>query len=160
MSIQTVREYLAPLGLAERILEFETSSATVELAARAVGVIPARIAKSLSLMLPDGPILVVAAGDAKIDNPRFKATFHAKARMLGAEEVAERIGHAVGGVCPFAVRGDVRTFLDVSLRRFDTVFPACGSANSAIELSCAQLEAAAQGFVGWVDVCKDWREAT
>ena len=160
MSIQSVREYLEPLGLSDRILEFETSSATVELAAQAAGVIPARIAKSLSLMLPEGPILLVAAGDARIDNPRFKARFHAKARMLGAEEVAERIGHAVGGVCPFAVKGDVRTFLDVSLRRFDTVFPACGSANSAIELSCTQLEAAAQGFAGWVDVCKDWREAT
>ena len=160
MSIQSVREYLEPLGLSDRILEFETSSATVELAAQAAGVIPARIAKSLSLMLPEGPILLVAAGDARIDNPRFKATFHAKARMLGAEEVAERIGHAVGGVCPFAVRGDVRTFLDVSLRRFDTVFPACGSANSAIELSPDQLQTAAQGFSGWVDVCKSWRDET
>ena len=160
MSIQSVREYLEPLGLSDRILEFETSSATVELAAQAAGVIPARIAKSLSLMLPEGPILLVAAGDARIDNPRFKARFHAKARMLGAEEVAERIGHAVGGVCPFAVKGDVRTFLDVSLRRFDTVFPACGSANSAIELSCDALETAAQGFAGWVDVCKGWQDAT
>ena len=160
MSIQSVREYLAPLGLADRILVFETSSATVELAAQAVGVIPARIAKSLSLMLPEGPILLVAAGDARIDNPRFKAQFHAKAKMLSADEVTLRIGHAVGGVCPFAIKSDVRTWLDVSLKRFDTVYPACGSANSAIELSCAQLEAAAQGFAGWVDVCKDWREAT
>ena len=160
MSIQSVREYLSPLGLSDKILEFETSSATVELAAQAAGVIPARIAKSLSLMLPEGPILLVTAGDARIDNPRFKAQFHAKAKMLGADEVVERIGHAVGGVCPFAIREGVRTFLDESLRRFDTVFPACGSANSAIELSCAQLEAAAQGFVGWVDVCKDWRDAT
>ena len=142
MSIQTVREYLAPLGLAERILEFETSSATVELAARAAGVIPARIAKSLSLMLPEGPILLVTAGDTRIDNPRFKAQFHAKAKMLGADEVPQRIGHAV------------------SLKRFDTVFPACGSANSAIELSCEALEAAAQNFAGWVDVCKGWQDAT
>jgi len=160
MSIQPVRDYLAPLGLADRILEFDVSSATVELAAQAAGVIPARIAKSLSLMLPDGPILLVAAGDARIDNPRFKAQFHAKAKMLGADEVALRIGHAVGGVCPFAINGDVRTFLDVSLKRFDTVFPACGSANSAIELSCDALETAAQGFAGWVDVCKGWQDAT
>ena len=160
MSIQSVREYLAPLGLADRILVFETSSATVELAAQAVGVIPARIAKSLSLMLPEGPILLVAAGDARIDNPRFKAQFHAKAKMLSADEVTLRIGHAVGGVCPFAIKSDVRTWLDVSLKRFDTVYPACGSANSAIELSCDELEAAAQGFAGWVDVCKGWQEET
>lgn len=159
MSINRVREYLEPLGLGDRIIEFETSSATVELAAQAAGVIPARIAKSLSLMLPDGPILLVTAGDARIDNPRFKAQFHAKARMLGHDEVAERIGHAVGGVCPFAIRDGVRTWLDVSLKRFDTVFPACGSANSAIELTCDQLEAAAQNFAGWADVCKGWQEA-
>jgi prolyl-tRNA editing enzyme YbaK/EbsC (Cys-tRNA(Pro) deacylase) len=160
MSIQSVREYLTPLGLADRILVFETSSATVELAAQAAGVIPARIAKSLSLMLPEGPILLVTAGDARIDNPRFKAQFHAKAKMLSADEVTLRIGHAVGGVCPFAIKSDVRTWLDVSLKRFDTVYPACGSANSAIELSCDELEAAAQGFAGWIDVCKDWQEET
>lgn len=160
MSIQSVREYLTPLGLADRILVFETSSATVELAAQAAGVIPARIAKSLSLMLPEGPILLVTAGDARIDNPRFKAQFHAKAKMLSADEVTLRIGHAVGGVCPFAIKSDVRTWLDVSLKRFDTIYPACGSANSAIELSCDELEAAAQGFAGWIDVCKDWQEET
>ena len=160
MSISNVRTYLSPLGLADRILEFETSSATVELAAQAAGVIPARIAKSLSLMLPEGPILLVAAGDARIDNPRFKAQFRAKAKMLSAEEVTRLIGHDVGGVCPFAVKPDVRTFLDVSLKRFDTVFPACGSANSAIELSCDELQGAAQGFAGWVDVCKSWRDET
>lgn len=160
MSIQNVRAYLEPLGLSDKILEFETSSATVELAAQAAGVIPARIAKSLSLMLPDGPILLVTAGDARIDNPRFKAQFHAKAKMLSADEVTQRIGHSVGGVCPFAVRDDVRAFLDVSLKRFDTVFPACGSANSAIELSCEALQAAAQNFAGWVDVCKGWQDAT
>ena len=158
MSIQNVREYLTPLGLSGRILEFETSSATVELAAQAAGVIPARIAKSLSLMLPDGPILLVTAGDARIDNHRFKAQFHAKAKMLSADEVTTRIGHAVGGVCPFAVKDDVRTWLDVSLKRFDTVYPACGSTNSAIELNCDALEAAAQNFAGWVDVCKGWQD--
>ena len=160
MSVEKVREYLSGFGLADRIREFTVSSATVELAAQAAGVIPARIAKSLSLMLPEGPILLVAAGDARIDNPRFKAQFHAKAKMLSAEEVTLRIGHAVGGVCPFAIKGDVRTWLDVSLKRFDTVYPACGSANSAIELSCDELEAAAQGFAGWVDVCKGWQEET
>ena len=158
MSIQSVREYLAPLGLADSILEFETSSATVELAARAAGVIPARIAKSLSLMLPDGPILVVTAGDARIDNPRYKAQFHSKAKMLGHDEVPGLIGHDVGGVCPFALRPGVRVWLDESLKRFDTVFPACGSANSAIELTCDQLEASAQNCMGWVDVCKGWRD--
>ena len=156
MSIDNVKSYLAPLGLAEKVIEFETSSATVELAAQAAGVIPARIAKSLSLSLPEGPILVVVAGDARIDNPRFKAQFHAKAKMLGHDEVEALIGQGVGGVCPFALKEGVRTYLDVSLKRFDTVFPACGSANSAIELTCDQLEAAAQGFSGWVDVCKGW----
>ncbi|MBQ8110597.1 MAG: YbaK/EbsC family protein [Clostridia bacterium] len=158
MSIDRVREYLKPFRLDGRVLEFEASSATVELAARAVGVIPARIAKSLSFVLPDGPILVIAAGDAKVDNARFKAQFHAKARMPGHDEVEALIGHGVGGVCPFALSEGVRTFLDVSLKRFDTVFPACGSANSAIELSCPELEAAAQNCQGWVDVCKAWRE--
>ena len=155
-TIENVREYLQALGLADGILEFPVSSATVELAAQAAGVIPARIAKTLSFALPDGPILVVAAGDAKVDNPRFKARFHAKAKMLGHDEVFAAIGHEVGGVCPFAVRPQVRCWLDVSLKRFATVFPACGSANSAIELSPAQLEAAAQNCQGWVDVCKAW----
>lgn len=159
MSISRVREYLGRFGLDDKVLEFETSSATVELAAQAVGVIPARIAKTLSFALPDGPILVVAAGDAKIDNPRFKAQFHAKAKMPGFDEVEALIGHGVGGVCPFGVNDGVRTYLDVSLKRFDTVFPACGSANSAIELTYDQLEAAAQNCQGWVDVCKGWREA-
>ena len=158
MSISRVREYLRPLGLDGRILEFPVSSATVELAAQAAGVIPARIAKSLSFMLPDGPILVVAAGDAKVDNPRFKAQFHVKAKMLGHDEVGALIGHDVGGVCPFALNDGVRTFLDASLKRFDTVFPACGSANSAIELTPGELASAAQGFQGWVDVCKGWRD--
>ena len=154
MSISRVREYLRPLGLEGRILEFPVSSATVELAAQAAGVIPARIAKSLGFMLPDGPILVVAAGDAKVDNPRFKAQFHVKAKMLGHDDVGALIGHDVGGVCPFALNDGVRTYLDASLKRFDTVFPACGSANSAIELTPGELEHAAQNCRGWVDVCK------
>ena len=159
MSIARVRAYLQPFGLDDHILEFESSSATVELAAQAAGVSPARIAKSLSFMLPDGPILVVAAGDARVDNPRFKAQFHVKAKMLGHEDCAASIGHDVGGVCPFALNEGVRTYLDVSLRRFETVFPACGSANSAIELTPDRLAEVAQGFQGWVDVCKAWREA-
>ena len=158
MSVDRVRAYLQSFGMEGRVLEFPVSSATVELAAQAAGVIPARIAKSLSFMLPDGPILVVAAGDAKVDNPRFKARFHTKAKMLGFDEVEAQIGHGVGGVCPFALNDGVRTYLDVSLKRFDTVFPACGSANSAIELTCDELAATAQGFSGWVDVCKAWRE--
>ena len=158
MSVERVREYLKGYGLADKIREFPVSSATVELAAQAAGVIPARIAKSLAFLLPDGPILVVAAGDAKVDNPKFKAQFHAKAKMLSFEEVRELVGHEVGGVCPFAVAEGVRSFLDVSLRRFDSVFPACGSANSAIELTPVQLESAAQNCQGWVDVCKAWDE--
>ena len=156
MSIDRVREYLKRFELDGRILEFETSSATVELAAQAAGVIPARIAKSLSLMLPEGPILLVAAGDARIDNPRFKAQFHAKAKMLGADEVAMRIGHAVGGVCPFAVKEGTEIYLDESLKRFHTVFPACGSSNSAIELTIAELEEYSSSL-SWVDVCKNWQ---
>ena len=159
MSVDRVRDYLRPFGLAEQILEFETSSATVALAAQAAGVIPARIAKTLSFALPDGAILVATAGDARIDNAKFKAQFHAKAKMLTFDEVAAHIGHGVGGVCPFAIKPGVRTFLDVSLKRFETVFPACGSANSAIELTPARLEAVAQNCQGWIDVCKDWDAA-
>ena len=154
MAIERAREWLGQFGLDGKILEFDVSSATVALAAEAAGVIPARIAKSLSFMTPEGPILVVAAGDMKIDNPKFKAAFHTKAKMLDAASVGALIGHGVGGVCPFGVEPGVRTFLDASLRRFDTVFPACGSANSAIELSTGELERVAQGFSGWVDVCK------
>ena len=158
MAIEPVRAYLSAFGLSDEIREIDVSSATVELAAQAAGVIPARIAKSLSFMLPDGPILVVAAGDAKVDNPRFKAQFHTKAKMLSFDECAERIGHGVGGVCPFALNEGVKTYVDVSLKRFDSVFPACGSANSAIELTPDRLAEVAQNFSGWVDVCKGWRE--
>lgn len=158
MSIDRVREYFRQRSMEEKILEFSVSSATVELAAQAAGVIPARIAKSLTFMLPDGPIIIVAAGDARIDNPRFKAQYHTKAKMLTSEEVTERIGHNVGGVCPFAIKDDVKVYLDESMKRFDSVYPACGSSNSAIELTPGQLEQVAQNFQGWVDVCKGWRE--
>lgn len=156
MSIERVREYFRSLGREQDILEFPVSSATVELAAQAVGVIPARIAKTLSFLVEDGCVLVVAAGDAKVDNSKYKAFFHTKAKMLTPEQAVEMTGHAVGGVCPFANPEGVRTYLDVSLRRFDTVFPAAGSSNSAIELTCPELEQYS-GSLAWIDVCKGWQ---
>ena len=158
MSIEIVRKYFRGYGMEDRILEFDVSSATVELAAQAVGCEPARIAKTLSFNVEDQPILIVAAGDAKIDNPKYKAKFHKKAQMLMPEEVTEFIGHAVGGVCPFGVPDSVDVYLDESLRRFRTVFPAAGSANSAIELSMEELEKYSHARE-WIDVCKGWQEA-
>lgn len=155
MSIEKVRAYFRELGMENRVLEFPVSSATVELAAVAVGCEPARIAKTLSFSVAGDPILIVAAGDAKIDNAKYKAQFHAKAKMLSHEEAAERIGHAVGGVCPFGVNPGVSVYLDVSLKRFATVFPACGSSNSAIELTIPELEQYS-AMNAWVDVCKAW----
>ena len=155
MSIDKVRSYFHTLGIADRIMEFDVSSATVELAAQAVGVEGKRIAKTLSFLVNDGCILVVAAGDAKIDNPKFKRQFHCKAKMLPHDAVPEFVGHAVGGVCPFAVKDGVKVYLDASLKRFETVFPACGSSNSAIALSISELEEYAR-YDAWVDVCKDW----
>lgn len=157
MSIQKVRAYFEGFGIADRIREFEVSSATVELAAVAVGVEGARIAKSLSFKVDDQPIIIVAAGDAKVDNSRYKAQFHTKAKMLTHEEAHELIGHDVGGVCPFALPEGVKVYLDVSLKRFETVFPAAGSGNSAIELTCGELEQYSSNFRAWVDVCKAWR---
>ena len=156
MSIQLVREYFRPLGREQDILEFQVSSATVELAAQAVGVIPARIAKTLSFLVEDGCVLIVTAGDAKIDNARYKAQFGTKAKMLTPEEAQTLVGHAVGGVCPFAVKEGVAVYLDNSLKRFSTVFPACGSSNSAIELTIEELEKYSC-FASWVDVCKNWQ---
>jgi len=152
MAIEKAKAYLATLGLADRMMEFDVSSATVELAAEAVGCEPARIAKTLSFRKEESAILVVTAGDARIDNPKFRAAFGMKARMPSAEEVAALIGHEVGGVCPFGIPEGIEVYLDISLRRFDTVYPACGSSNSAIPLSCDELETAAHGQ--WVDVCK------
>lgn len=160
MSIESVREYFRPLGREQDIQEFNVSSATVELAAQALGVIPARIAKSLSFLVGEGCVLIIAAGDAKIDNPKFKRQFAAKAKMLSPDQVVEFTGHAIGGVCPFGIDNPaVKTYLDISLRRFDTVFPAAGSSNSAIELTCDALEQYACNCQGWVDVCKGWQEA-
>ncbi|MGN0554387.1 MAG: YbaK/EbsC family protein [Candidatus Fimenecus sp.] len=155
MSIERVREYFAQYNMQDRIQEFAVSSATVELAAEALHTDAKRIAKTLSFMVEDKPVLIVAAGDAKIDNPKFKAQFHTKAKMLSFDEVEPLVGHAVGGVCPFGVRDGVEVYLDISLKRFETVFPACGSANSAIELSIPELEQYS-GFVSWIDVCKAW----
>ncbi|MBQ2792671.1 MAG: YbaK/EbsC family protein [Oscillospiraceae bacterium] len=153
MSIEKVKEYLSAYGFADKVLEFPVSSATVELAAQALGCEGCRIAKSLSFLLDGKAILIVAAGDARIDNPKYKARFGAKAKMLTPEQAVEMIGHAVGGVCPFSVNEGVTVYLDESLRRFETVFPACGSSNSAIELTIPQLEQLSR-FTGWVDVCR------
>lgn len=157
MAIEKVREYFKAFGMEDRILEFDVSSATVELAAQAVGCVPERIAKTLSFMLPEGPILIVAAGDAKIDNRKFKDQFHTKAKMLTPDEVVELVGHAIGGVCPFGINEGVTVYLDESLKRFETVFPACGSSNSAIELTIPDLEKYS-GYSAWIDVCKGWGE--
>ena len=158
MSIQKVREYFRCLGIEERIREFEVSSATVELAAIAVGVEGARIAKTLSFKVGEEPILIVAAGDAKVNNGTYKAFFHTKAKMLTHEEAHTMIGHDVGGVCPFALPENVKVYLDESLKRFATVFPAAGSSNSAVEMTCEELERFSSNFTAWVDVCKGWRE--
>ncbi len=153
MSVEKVREYLRPLGLEERVIEFGVSSATVAEAAAALGCEPARIAKTMSFLLKDGPAVIVAAGDVKIDNHKFKETFHEKARMIPGPEVEPLTGHPPGGVCPFALADGVRVYLDESLKRFDTVYPAAGSGKSAVRLAIAELEAAA-GPEGWIDVCK------
>ncbi len=155
MAIEKVKAYFREHGMEERIQEFEESSATVELAAKALHCETQRIAKTLSFMLENGAVLIVAAGDAKIDNPKYKAKFGKKAKMLSMDEVETLVGHAVGGVCPFAVNESVKVYLDESLKRFDTVFPACGSSNSAIELTIPELEKYS-GYVEWVDVCKGY----
>ncbi len=153
MSIENVRNKFKQLGIAQRILEFSVSSATVELAANAVGTKAARIAKSLSFDVSGTPTLVVVAGDAKIDNRKFKDYFKTKAKMLSAEQTKELIGHEVGGVCPFALNDGVKVYLDESLKRFETVFPAAGSSNSAIEMTIDELEQYSESL-GFVDVCK------
>lgn len=155
MSIEAVRAYFRRFGIEDRVQEFDVSSATVELAAEALHCEPRRIAKTLSFMVDGSPILIVAAGDAKIDNPKYKAQFGTKAKMLSPDEALTLVGHAVGGVCPFAIHDGVKVYLDVSLQRFETVFPACGSSQSAIELRIPELEQYATP-VAWIDVCKGW----
>ena len=154
MSIERVRNYLSKWNLQDRIQEFAVSSATVELAAQVLNVEGARIAKTLSYLVDSGAILVVAAGDIRVDNRKFKDTFHTKAKMLTAEQASEMVGHAVGGVCPFGVNEGVKVYLDVSLKRFETVYPAAGSSNSAIELSIPELEELS-GYTAWVDLAKE-----
>ncbi len=153
MSLEKVKEYFKAYGIEDKIIELSESSATVELAAHALNTEPCRIAKTLSFMLNDRPILVVTAGDVKIDNAKYRHTFGAKAKMLTADQAAELIGHAVGGVCPFGLNDGVTVYLDESLKQYETVFPACGSSNSAIELTIPELEKYS-GYEKWVDVTK------
>ena len=155
MAIEKVREYFRQFDMESRIQEFDVSSATVELAAAALNCEGKRIAKTLSFMVEGSPILIVTAGDTKIDNPKYKAKFSAKAKMLTPEEAETLIGHAVGGVCPFAVNEGVTVYLDESMKRFETMFPACGSSNSAIELTIGELEKYS-GYKEWINVCKGW----
>lgn len=157
MSIERVRDYFRKYRMEDRVLEFQVSSATVELAAQALNCEPKRIAKTLSFMGKDQAVLIVTAGDAKINNAKYKAKFGVKAKMLAPDEVETLIGHGVGGVCPFGINEGVPVYLDDSLKRFQTVFPACGSSNSAIELTIPELENYSN-FVEWVDVCKGWEE--
>lgn len=153
MSLDRATAHLEQFGLSDRIKLFDVSSATVDLAAQAVGCEPAHIAKTLSFLLPDGPVLILAAGDARIDNSKYKAFFRAKAKMIPFEEVEPLIGHGVGGVCPFGINGGIPVWLDESLRRFDIVYPAAGTSNSAVELNLEELERASLAQ-GWIDVCK------
>ena len=153
MSIEIAREYLKKFGYENKILEFDVSSATVSLAAQALNCEEARIAKTLSFMTPDGCILIVAAGDAKIDNAKYKAMFQAKAKMLAFEDVEPLIGHAVGGVCPFGVNEGIEVYLDESMKRFETVYPAAGTSASAVHLTLSELERASEAL-GWVFVTK------
>ena len=153
MALEKVKKFFDLYGMKEKVLEFNVSSATVALAAQALGCEEARIAKTLSFDMGERTVLVVTAGDMKIDNSKFKHHFSAKAKMLPFDDVERKVGHAVGGVCPFAVNDGVEIWLDESLKRFETVFPACGSSNSAIELSIKELEKYS-GFLKWIDVCK------
>lgn len=155
MAIEKVREYFRQYDMENRVQEFQVSSATVELAAEALHCEPCRIAKTLSFLVNGQAVLIVMAGDAKIDNAKFKPHFKTKAKMLTPDEVERLVGHKVGGVCPFAVNDGVEVYLDDSLKRFETVFPACGSGNSAIELSIEELERFSS-YKSWVDVSKGW----
>ncbi|MGN0538779.1 MAG: YbaK/EbsC family protein [Candidatus Fimenecus sp.] len=153
MSIEKCKEYFKQFGMEEKVLEFSVSSATVELAAQALGCECARIAKTLSFMVGEQPVLILMAGDVKVDNPKYKAVFHTKAKMMTPDQLEEYVGHQIGGVCPFAIKDGVEVYLDESLKRFNTVFPACGSSNSAIELTIPQLEEYSN-FKEWIDVSK------
>lgn len=154
MTIEAARTYLKDFNKDNAIIELEDSSATVELAANALGVIPARIAKTLSFKVDDKCILIVTSGDTKIDNKKFKGFFNTKAKMLTPDEVIKFTGHAIGGVCPFGLKdSEIKTYCDISIKRFETIFPACGSQNSAIELTCDELFTISKSK-DWIDVCK------
>ena len=155
MSFEQAKAYITEKGYEERIKEFGVSSATVELAAVAVGTEPERIAKSLTFKVNEQPVMIICAGDAKIDNAKYKAFFHKKAKMLSPAEVEEFIGHSIGGVCPFGIKEGVDVYLDESLKRFNIIYPACGSGNSAVELNNEELESLSQAKA-WIDVCKNW----
>lgn len=157
MAIEKVKDFFKQYGMDSQIIEFEVSSATVDLAASALGCEPERIAKTLSFMVNGQAVLVVAAGDAKVDNKKFKEYFKTKAKMLSPDEAIDMVGHAIGGVCPFAIKNDVSVYLDISLKRFETIYPACGSSNSAIELTIKQLEKYSS-YSEWIDVCKGWND--
>lgn len=159
MAIEKVKDFFKQYGMDSQIKEFEVSSATVDLAASALGCEPERIAKTLSFMVNGQAALVVAAGDAKVDNKKFKEYFKTKAKMLSPDEAIDRVGHAIGGVCPFAIKNDVSVYLDISLKRFETIYPACGSSNSAIELTIKQLEQYSS-YSEWIDACKGWNDCT
>lgn len=154
MSLETAREYLDKFGKGNDIMVFDVSSSTVSDAAKAVGTEEARIAKTLSFLVDGSPIVIVTSGDAKVDNKKYKSYFSCKAKMIGFDEVEELVGHAVGGVCPFAIRDNVKTYLDESLKRFDISYAAAGGPNTAIDLSCDELERYSQNFVEWIDVTK------
>ena len=153
MSLEKAKNYLSKFGMADRVVEFTSSSATVAEAAIAAGCTEGEIAKTLSFIVDDKPILIVVAGDVKIDNSKYKGYFHTKAKMIAFEDVEKLIGHAVGGVCPFGIEDGVNVYLDVSLKRFDMVYPACGSSNSAIKLTIEELEKTS-AYIEWIDVCK------
>lgn len=155
MSFANVKQYFENTGLGERVIALEKSSATVDEAAEAIGCLPKQIAKTMSFLVDEKPILVVTAGDAKVDNKKYKSAFHQKAKMIPGELVEQYIGHAPGGVCPFAVNPNVTVYLDVSLKRFERVYPAGGNGHSAVNLSLKELEEYSH-YTGWVDVCKDW----
>ena len=157
MSFEKAMAYLKEKGMEDRVQTFEVSSATVELAAKAVGCEPERIAKTLSFLVNEKAVLIVAAGDAKVDTRKYKEAFHPTAKMRPPEQVTELVGHQVGGVCPFGVKEGTEVYLDESLKRFPVVYPACGSANSAVKLTVPELESCS-GYLSWVDVCKGWQE--
>lgn len=158
MSFEKVKAYLAPFGLSDRCIDLKESSATVALAAEALGTEEARIAKTMSFLVDDEPLIVVVAGDARVDNHKYKETFHKKAKMIPGADCEKYIGHRPGGVCPFALPAMVPVYLDLSLKRFDTVYPAAGTDHSAVKLTLEELEKASRAK-GWVDVCKNWESS-